>query len=171
MPLQLIFTSAPQGLAAGRSGFCTVARHREMPERLVQLLESLGTPHAAGEGETFTCRSLEASGRRWLVLSRFVARGLDYTRRDNRLAHHLVFTQEEVAVLPPAASVALRWKGWTDEWKDRSRWLEGSDRPLTLSKDAPLSPAVTWREETGTGSKAAWLVQGSSPAPDRKSVV
>ncbi|MFM9015925.1 MAG: hypothetical protein ACKOLZ_00185, partial [Verrucomicrobiota bacterium] len=32
MPLQLIFTSAPQGLAAGRSGFCTVSRHREMPD-------------------------------------------------------------------------------------------------------------------------------------------
>ena len=165
MPLQLIFTSAPQGLAAGRSGFCTVSRHREMPDRLVQILESLGTPHAAGEGETFTCRPIEAGGRRWIALSRFVARGLDYTRRDNRLAHHLVFTPEEATVLPPAASVALRWKGWKDEWTEQPRWLEGHDRPLTLSKDAPLTPAVTWREVTGTGSKAAWLVQGSSPTP------
>ncbi|MFM7398308.1 MAG: hypothetical protein ACKO4N_04990 [Verrucomicrobiota bacterium] len=165
MPLQLIFTSAPQGLAAGRSGFCTVARHREIPDRLVQLLESFGTPHAAGEGETFACRTIEASGRRWIVLSRFVARGLDYTRRDNRLAHHLVFTPEEASVLPPAAAVALRWKGWKDEWTEQPRWLDGHDRPLTLSKDAPLTPAVTWREETGTGSKAAWLVQGTSPAP------
>lgn len=165
MPLQLIFTSAPQGLAAGRSGFCTVARHREMPDRLVQILESYGTPHASGDGETFTCRTIESSGRRWIALSRFVARGLDYTRRDNRLAHHLVFTPEETAVLPPAASVALRWKGWKDEWTEQPRWLEGHDRPLTLTKDAPLTPAVTWREVTGTGSKAAWLVQGTSPTP------
>ena len=164
MPLQLIFTSAPQGLAAGRSGFCTVARHREMPDRLVQLLEALGTPHASAEGSTFTYRTLVAGGQRWLILSRFVARGLDYTRRDNRLAHHLAFTAEEAAVLPPPASLASRWKGWIDEWREQARWLDGADRPLTLAKDAPLTPAVTWREETGTGAKAAWLIQGSSPA-------
>ncbi|MGA0134462.1 MAG: hypothetical protein ACO3ND_08930, partial [Opitutales bacterium] len=165
MPLQLIFTSAPQGLAGGRSGFCTVARHREMPDRLVQLLESLGTPHAAAEGETFTCRTLEASGKRWHVLSRFVARGLDYTSRDNRLAHHLAFTSEEAAVLPPAASLALRWKGWKDVWTDRPAWMDSPEKPLVLEKAAPLSPALTWREITGTGSKAAWLVKDASPAP------
>ncbi len=164
MPLQLIFTSAPQGLAAGRSGFCTVARHREMPDRLAQLLESLGTPHASATGETFTFRSVEAGGSRWLVLSRFVARGLDYTRRDNRLAHHLVFRPEETAVLPPPAAIAYRWKGWKDEWTEQARWLDGADRPIELAKDAPLTPATAWREETGTGSKAAWLVKGSSPA-------
>ncbi len=38
MPLQLVFTSAPQGLTPGRSGYCTVARHRAVPDRLAQLL-------------------------------------------------------------------------------------------------------------------------------------
>ena len=92
MPLQLVFTSAPQGLTPGRSGYCTVARHRAIPDRLAQLLESVGTPHERPEGETFTFRTLEAGGRNWCVLSRFVARGLDYTQRDNRPAHHLIFT-------------------------------------------------------------------------------
>ena len=63
MPLQLIFTSARQGLVPGRSGFCTVARHRAMPERLAQLLESLGTPHEGTDGATFTFRILEAAGQ------------------------------------------------------------------------------------------------------------
>ncbi|GBL24675.1 hypothetical protein EMGBS6_14600 [Opitutia bacterium] len=89
MPLQLIFTSASQGLTPGRSGYCTVARHRAIPERLAQLLESVGTPHECPQGETFTFRLLEAGDKNWCVLSRFVARGLDYTQRDNRLAHHL----------------------------------------------------------------------------------
>ena len=164
MPLQLIFTSAPQGLTPGRSGYCTVARHRAIPERLAQLLESVGTPHERPEGETFTLRLLEASGKNWCVLSRFVARGLDYTQRDNRLAHHLIFSLEEAALLPPPAAIAGRWKGWRDEWSGAPTWLEAEDRPLQLETQTPLTPAVTWREETGTGAKAAWLINASGPA-------
>lgn len=164
MPLQLVFTSAPQGLTPGRSGYCTVARHRAIPDRLAQLLESIGTPHERAEGETFTFRALEAGGRNWCVLSRFVARGLDYTQRDNRLAHHLIFSLEEAAVLPPPAAIAGRWKGWRDEWNGAPTWLEGEDRPLHLEPQVPLTPAVTWREETGTGAKAAWLISASGPA-------
>jgi hypothetical protein len=164
MPLQLIFTSASQGLTPGRSGYCTVARHRAIPDRLAQLLESVGTPHERPEGETFTLRMLEASDKNWCVLSRFVARGLDYTQRDNRLAHHLIFSLEEAAILPPPAAIAGRWKGWRDEWSGAPTWLEGEDRPLQLETQTPLTPAVTWREETGTGAKAAWLINASGPA-------
>jgi hypothetical protein len=164
MPLQLIFTSAPQGLTPGRSGYCTVARHRAVPDRLAQLLESVGTPHERPEGETFTLRMLEAGGKNWCVLSRFVARGLDYTQRDNRLAHHLIFSLEEAAVLPPAAAIAGRWKGWRNEWSGAPTWLEGEDRPLQLETQTPLTPAITWREDTGTGAKAAWLINASGPA-------
>ena len=164
MPLQLIFTSAPQGLVAGRSGFCTVARHQAMPERLAQLLESIGTPHGQSTGATFTFRTLEASDKTYYVLSRFVARGLDYTQRDNRLAHHLVFTQEEVAILPPPPALAARWKGWRDEWTAAPEWLAEENKPLALEAYQPLSPATSWRELAGTGAKAAWLVNESGPA-------
>ena len=164
MPLQLVFTSAPQGLTPGRSGYCTVARHRAIPDRLAQLLESVGTPHERPEGETFTFRTLEAGGRNWCVLSRFVARGLDYTQRDNRLAHHLIFSLEEAALLPPPAAIAGRWKGWRNEWSGAATWLEGEDRPLQLETQTPLTPAITWREDTGTGAKAAWLINASGPA-------
>ena len=161
MPLQLVFTSAPQGLTPGRSGYCTVARHRAVPDRLAQLLESVGTPHELTDGETFTFRTLEAGDRHWFVLSRFVARGLDYTQRDNRLAHHLIFTAEEAALLAPPAALAARWKGWLAEWSGAPAWLEGETRPLALEPSTPLSPAVTWRETTGTGAKAAWLIDAT----------
>jgi hypothetical protein len=161
MPLQLVFTSAPQGLTPGRSGYCTVARHRAVPDRLAQLLESVGTPHELTEGETFTFRTLEAGDRHWFVLSRFVARGLDYTQRDNRLAHHLIFTAEEAALLAPPAALAARWKDWLSEWTGAPAWLEGETRPLALEPATPLSPAVTWRETTGTGAKAAWLIDAT----------
>lgn len=161
MPLALVFTSAPQGLAPGRSGYCTVARHAEMPERLATLLEGLGTPHATEGQSTFTLRRLEAGGRGWLILSRFTSGGLDYTRRDNRLAHHLVFSEEEIAALPPPADIARRWAGWISEWNEPPRWLE--PMRLQLAPGQTLVPCAGWRRLTGTGAKAAWLVQGESP--------
>ena len=164
MPLQLIFTSAPRGLVAGRSGFCTVARHASLSERLTQQLEALGTPHDAAEGETFTFRRLEAGSQTWYVLSRFVARGLDYSQRDNRLAHHVVFTAEEAAVLPPPAAVALRWNDWKDTWSEEPTWLKEDSRPLPLASHPVLTPAAGWREFAGTGAKAAWLVNASGAA-------
>ncbi len=163
MPLQLIFTSAPRGLVAGRSGYCTVARHRSIPDRLAQILESLGTPHQNPKGATFTFRIIEASNTNWFVLSRFVARGLDYSQRDNRLAHHLIFTAEEAAVLPPPSAIAFRWNGWLTEWTKEPTWLAEDTRPLLLDNSPGLRPASGWREFSGTGAKAAWLVNKVGP--------
>ncbi len=164
MPLQLIFTSAPRGLVAGRSGYCTVARHRSIPDRLAQILESLGTPHQNPQGATYTFRIIEASNANWFVLSRFVARGLDYSQRDNRLAQHLIFTAEEAAVLPPPAAIAFRWNGWLNEWTKEPTWLTEDPRPLILDNAPALRPASGWREFSGTGAKAAWLVNEVGPA-------
>ena len=164
MPLQLIFTSAPRGLVAGRSGYCTVARHRSIPDRLAQILESLGTPHQNPQGATYTFRIIEASNTNWFVLSRFVARGLDYSQRDNRLAHHLIFSTEEAAVLPPPAAIAFRWNGWLTEWNKEATWLAEDSRQLILDNAPALRPASLWREFAGTGAKAAWLVNEVGPA-------
>jgi hypothetical protein len=98
------------------------------------------------------------------VLSRFVARGLDYSQRDNRLAHHVVFTAEEAAVLPPPAAVALRWNDWKDTWSEEPTWLKEDTRPLPLASHPVLTPAAGWREFAGTGAKAAWLVNASGAA-------
>lgn len=163
MPLALVFTSAPHGLHPGRSGFCTVARHADMPERLAALLEGLGTPHATPGTATLTLRRMEAGGKTWHILSRFTAGGLDYTRRDNRLAHHLAFAETEVVGLPPPADLAARWQGWVSEWNDQARWLE--PMRLQLATGRPLVPCSAWRRITGSGAKAAWLIAGDSAAP------
>jgi len=162
MPLSLVFTSVPQGLTPGRSGFCTVARHREIPERLVALLEGLGTPNGNSSTVVFTFRRLEAAGQSWYILSRFTAGGLDYTQRDNRLAQHLVFTDEEAAGLPPPADIASRWQGWIEKWDGEPRWLDPIK--LQLKAGRPLIPCSHWRKLTGTGAKAAWLIAVESAA-------
>ncbi len=163
MPLALVFTSAPRGLTSGRSGYVTVARHRDMPDRLAEQLEQLGTPHEAAGSATVSCRSLDAAGRRWIVLSRFTAGGLDHTRRDNRLAHHLAFALEELSALPPPAEIARRHLGWLDRWEGEPAWLEPG--PVRLGPGKPLVPCARWRELAGSGAKAAWLADGGTPTP------
>lgn len=161
MPLALVFTSAPRGLAPGRSGYVTVARHEAMPPRLAEQLESIGTPHGDPESATFTLRMTEAGGTRWRVLSRFTAGGLDHTLRDNRLAHHLVFREDELASLPPPADVARRWAGWLDGWQGEPALLP--PLRLDLRPGQPLIPCSGWREAVGSGAKASWLVSAGGP--------
>jgi len=162
MPLALVFTSAPRGLSPGRSGYVTVARQEAMPARLVEQLESIGTPHATPGGATFTLRALEAGGVRWRILSRFTAGGLDHTLRDNRLAHHLAFAETELAALPPPADVARRWTGWLDAWEGDPAFLP--PLRLDLRPGQPLIPCAGWREACGSGAKASWLVADGGPA-------
>lgn len=158
MPLALVFTSAPRGLAPGRSGYVTVARHEAMPARLAEQLESIGTPHGDPVGATFTLRSIEAGGSRWRVLSRFAAAGLDHTMRDNRIAHHLAFAEDEIAALPPPADVARRWTGWLNAWQGEPALLPALR--LDLRPGHPLVPCAGWREACDSGAKASWLVSG-----------
>lgn len=163
MPFALIFTSAPRGLTSPRSGYVTVARHRDIPDRLVEQLEQLGTPHEQVGTATFTARTLDAGGKRWMVLSRFTAGGLDHTQRDNRLAHHLIFSPDELTRLPPLADIALRTRAWLDRWEGEPAWLEPESLPLARAQ--PLLPCTRWRERTGSGAKAAWLVSEAGATP------
>jgi hypothetical protein len=123
-------------------------------------LEGLGTPNGSSSTAVFTFRRLDAAGQSWYILSRFTAGGLDYTQRDNRLAQHLIFTEEEAAALPPPADVASRWHGWIEKWDGEPRWLDPIK--LQLKAGRPLIPCSYWRKLTGTGAKAAWLIAGES---------
>src|ERR1039458_1509673 len=108
MPQQLIYTSAPRGLVAGRSGYCTVARSAAMREALMLRLEQFSyydhVSLAGGrERPIYACRVIDIRGTRYHVLSRIQDAGLDFTGRTNFIAHHLVATPEEVFQLPTPA--------------------------------------------------------------------
>ena len=101
MPQQLIYTSAPRGIVAGRSGHCTVARSATMREALMLQVERFSyyqhlSLSGGQERPIFACRVVDLRGSRFHVLSRIQDAGLDFTGRTNFIAHHLVFTPEEV---------------------------------------------------------------------------
>lgn len=159
---QLIFTSAPRGVDLGRSGFCTVARHSTLKERLWRELEKLSTYESLKDRSPIVCRHrlVSANGETVHVLSRFIGGGRDYSGRTSYLAHHLVLDPAEAAAAPAPAEIFTRWTGWLDRWEGQPRLLGPADNtPLPAPCPAPL-PAAEWQRATGDAGRAALLVSG-----------
>ncbi len=166
MAWQLIFTSAARTLTAGQSGYGTVARSVEMREALIQKLEQLSyyshppAPDASQLPPVISAyRIINLRGTKYHLLTRIVDAGLDFTQRTNHLAHHLVFTPDELAWLPSPADIFQRWVGWRTHWSEGPRFLDESDWANLdrLPRVTPL-PATTWQRITGDARRAAALV-------------
>ena len=155
MPQQLIYTSAPRGVVAGRSGHCTVARSAAMREALMLQLEKLSyyqhlSLSGGQERPIYSCRVLDIRGSRYHVLSRIQDAGLDFTGRTNFLAHHLVFTPEEVRQLPSPPVILRGWTGWVKSWPKEPQLLEREDWSALAALSGVVSvPATNWQQVTG----------------------
>ena len=97
---ELIYTSVPRGLIPGRSGFCTVAMTEGMPPNLVVPLENLsGYNFTYLEGalppmlNPPSCSYIKMRyGNQHLhIASQVMPNGLDYSQRNNKIAHHILF--------------------------------------------------------------------------------
>jgi len=167
VPLELIYTSAPRGLKAGSSGYCTVARTRGLREDLAAALERRSLyAHEPGDSSPvyFSFRPLSLGGTSWRVLSRAQDAGLDFTGRRHYLVHHLLLDpSEEPNGLQPA-EILLGWKGWREKW-------EGAPEELAMlpatdwCRDLPRVrlPAQEWKRQVGDAGWAAFPHQLPSP--------
>jgi hypothetical protein len=163
MAWQLIYTSAPRTLSAGQSGYGTVARSVDLREALGQRLEQLSYyshPTGGTKPVICACRLIDLRGAKYHVLTRILDAGLDFTSRTNHLAHHLIFTPEELVALPSPAIFFQHWDGWRSEWREEPRLLDGSDwGNLSALPTKTLLPAARWQENTGDAGRAAALVE------------
>jgi hypothetical protein len=164
MPSQLIYSSVPRGLTPGQSGYCTVAQSKELRPALIPHLEKLSY-YAVGDDAPVICayRIVEMRGARFHVLSRICNAGLDFTKRKSFLAHHLVFTPEELPGVSPAL-IFLRWNGWRTKW-------EGEPQTLEVSSGFELEGASAWEQLTGSADNAPALLETqwvTGDAEDRK---
>lgn len=113
MPYELIYTSAEKGLRPGTRGFCTVACTDGITPNMVLLLEQLSayrhiiTPTSPDNPEVHSHLIIPINGLTWHVLSRIADAGLDYTRRSNKIAHHLIFSESEVRQLGDTGPVEI----------------------------------------------------------------
>ena len=163
MAWQLIYTSSPRLLEAGRTGFGTVAKHRAIGSLLTGSLEGISQfARLAGYDPNriiYTHRILQAGSTRFNVLSCLRDAGSDYTGRTNHIAQHLIATASEVAeliqhgVTPADILFGMDWKSC---WEGDARYLEISDE-VKLSSATPFSYNA-WTSLTGLAdhSRLPW---------------
>lgn len=173
MPQQLIYTSAPRGIVAGRSGHCTVARSALLREALVLQLEKFCyyqhlSLSGGQERPIFACRIVDIRGSRFHVLSRIQDAGLDFTGRTNFIAHHLVFTPEEIRQFPTPPVILGVWPGWVKSWTKEPQLLEDEEwTELTALAGKTNVPAQTWHRITGDAVNGYGLLEARAGASFR----
>ena len=104
---ELVYTSVPQGLLPGTRGFSTAAFTAGMPPNLIMPLENLSGYNFVFQNGTLLpelnppccCYIKMRFGNQTLpVASRIAPNGLDYSQRNNKIAHHWLFeSPDEVA--------------------------------------------------------------------------
>jgi hypothetical protein len=101
MAQQLVYTSSPRLLQAGRTGFGTVAMHAGIPSWLQSEIEGFSQFSrlpGLDPSRVILCHTIFGQGdRKHHVFSRIQDCGADYTGRTNHIAHHFIFTAAEIA--------------------------------------------------------------------------
>ena len=120
MPRELIFTSVPNGVDPGTSGYCTVAKHKGIDRILTKTLEDLSFYEMMEFRPKTSCTLLQnskAQYRNFLLTLSICYSGSDHTGRTNYLAHHLIFEYSEIYSLNVTpAEILLFGSGWLDVW-------------------------------------------------------
>jgi hypothetical protein len=164
MPQQLIYTSAPRGVIAGRSGHCTVARSAAMRDALMLQLEKLSYyQHLSLSGglerPIYCCRVLDLRGSRYHVLTRIQDAGLDFTGRTNFLAHHLIFAPEEIRQFASPPIILRDWPGWVKSWNKDPELFENENWSSLATLSRASAPASHWQQLTGDAANGYGLLE------------
>lgn len=158
---QLVYTSSAQSLTRGRSGFSTVARSADMPAALVPKIEAL-SQYDIASGTVFSHRIVEAMGQKYHVLTRTKDCGLDYTNRNNYIAHHIIISDSQTKALNVSpADIMLGFGGWLDRFDGPPRLLDDVGDRLINSIEAQSLPAEYWKSRFGDCAYAAVLCDGA----------
>ena len=162
MAWQLIYTSAPRLLEAGRTGFGTVARHRAVSGMLASTVERFSQfarlPGHDPRRVVHTYRVLSVAGASYHVFTRLKDAGSDYTGRTNHLAQHVIAEAREIRVLaasgltPADVLLAIPWR---ESWTEGPRFLDLSEE-IDLSNFPPAASSA-WAAITGNPASARLL--------------
>src|SRR5262249_28743714 len=144
---------APRGLRSTDQGFCAVSVTQGIPPGLTAKLETLSgyrhlfapsDPRAPSNPVLYSHLRVQVDGRTWQVLSRIADAGLDYSRRNNKFAHHVALERSELAAGGPAWLLAQ--PGFMEE-----SWGERPPRVLPAGRAAPAGdtaarPCRRWEQ-------------------------
>lgn len=175
MAFELVYTSVPRGLRPGSSGFCIVAYTNGLAANLALLLEGMSAykahfppydPNASKNPIAYTHYIYRASGLSDHLLGRIAFYGLDYTKRSNKLAHHLVLSESEAESVSGGPTAVFAQKGlFRTAWNEEPKLFRSQVEihPAAL----PLQKAKTWEQYTGDAGWAGELVQYYCENPEK----
>ncbi len=168
MGQEILYTSAPQGLRQGSSGFCTVGSTAGMEPNLAEFLEGFsGYPHPYKPPDprtkdnpvNYSFIQWTIGGQRYYVLSRVCDAGLDHTGRTNLLAHHVALTRREIERSPGGPAHAMAGgELFITMWDKQLRTLPGQ-KPH--GGEAPLQKCAAWEAAAGDAGYAGVLAEAA----------
>jgi hypothetical protein len=165
MAWQLIYTSAPRLLEAGRTGFGTVARHRALGELLAGAVERLSQfARLPGLGARRVVRShriIPVGTSQIHVFSCIRDAGSDYTGRTNHLAHHLIADAREVRMAAEAGITPadiLMQMPWRSSWSESPRFFEPLEEVSLMSLRTRMISSA-WEKLIGSANFSALPLQ------------
>jgi hypothetical protein len=113
----------------------------------------------------FASRIVDIRGTRFHVLSRIQDSGLDFTGRTNFIAHHLVFTPEELRQNATPPVILRNWTGWLTTWTREAELLEQEDWSGLFALASKTNiPAQTWEQVSGDAVNGYGLLEARSGA-------
>lgn len=176
MAYEIVYTSTPQGLKDGDRGFCTVAATEGIPGALQEQLESLSAyrhafaPPSDRNPVNFCYQVLRLGRDVYYVLSRIADAGIDYSGRNNKIAHHLALTTEDVrAVRSSPAALLADEEFWYDDWDGPPQRLPEGRLPRPALRDTSGCPG--WDDAFGDAGWAGVLAGAIQDARETVSVI
>ena len=171
---ELIYTSCPRGLLPGRSGFATVAITAGMPHNLIVPLENL-----SGYNFTYSNGKLPRDlnpvccyytrlryGNQVLpIAGRIAPCDLDYSQRNNKLAHHILLeSPEELDRYAGGAAELLRIPGvFMHRFEQEPCELPFRQLPPGILNG--FVPPATWQEYAGDERYANYIARQFRQSP------
>lgn len=173
MPFEIVYTSSDAGLKLGDKGFCTVAATKGIAPDTLKLMESLSgyrhthIPKGDADPRNPTVFSHLRLSTGESLLSRIADAGSDYSKRTNKLAHHLALLPSDQPASGP--SRVLSTQGMMIEtWEGESRSLP----PRRIATSPELSgPCNTWAHTTGDAGWAGELANTAASGDSRQAYI
>jgi hypothetical protein len=168
----LIYSSARKLLAAGRTGFGTVARSRKISTLAVGAIERLSQFDRKRGSDSnrviLAHRRINVGNTAIHLLSSICDAGADYTGRTNHLAHHLLVDASEARRLAGQGITPadiLQNYAWLKSWDGAPRYFEDSEDVdlLALNIRRQAGAREHWQRLTGNGIHARLIASKQAP--------
>lgn len=123
MAKQLIFCSVPHGLQPGRSGYCLMAGHSDLPQSLIRLLEQETSvfPEEDKEEHPAQHEIKKIGDTDWHIFSRQTTGIKDYTGRFSGLTHVIVERDRDIPEGLDPKTVLWKFKSWVTAIPDQPK--------------------------------------------------